>query len=182
MMAEILITLEGKHFHRQYLLYIVEIIHKTEKFYYVGQTGDNNYITARPAFRRLAGHLEDWGRSTQNQIYRYLAVSVLDLQDAARKDSMFDEKIKQSVENYLIESTVKMYGYHLQPFIAKIERHEHLEKVRKVRLFEQLVIELFLKNSKILMNKKISFPPKKEKCPYPSVLDHIKSDFNLGSF
>ena len=43
-MVEMILTLEGKHFQRQYLLYIVEIIHGNDKYYYVGQTGDNNYI------------------------------------------------------------------------------------------------------------------------------------------
>jgi hypothetical protein len=181
-MAEMLITLEGKHFHRQYLLYIVEITNKSDNYYYVGQTGDNNYITARPAFRRLAGHLEDGGRSTQNQIYRFLAVTVLGFPEADRKDSMFDEEIKQSVEDYLVESIVKMYGYPLQPFIPRIDHREHLEIVRKVRLFEKIVIEVLLKNSKILMNKKIVSPPKREECPYPKVLDKIKSDFTLRSF
>lgn len=181
-MAKMLINLEGKHFQRQYLLYIVEITHKSDKFYYIGQTGDNNYITARPAFRRLAGHLEDGGRSTQNQIYRFLAVDVLGFAEATRKDSIFDEKIKQSVEDYLVDSTIKMYGYPLQAFKPGIERQQHLEIVRKVTHFEKIVIKLLYANSKIIMNKKQIPPPVKEKCPYPDVLNQIIDDFNLNFY
>lgn len=175
-----IITLEGKHFQRQYLLYIVEIIHKSDKFYYIGQTGDNNYVTARPAFRRLSGHLEDGGRSTQNQIYRFLAVNVLGISDAAGKSSMFDEKIKQAVEDFLVGSTVKMYVYPLQPFVPGIAHQQHLENVRKATLFERMVIDLLLKYSKIIANKKKIPVPRDAKCPYPQVLEEIIADFDLN--
>jgi len=180
-MAEMILTLEGKHFQRQYLLYIVEITHGNDKYYYVGQTGDNNYKTARPAFRRLAGHLEDVGWSTQNQIYRYLAVDVLGISEAARKDSTFDEKkIKQAVEDYLVGSTVKMYVYSLQPFIPDIEHSQHLKIVRKVTLFEKIVIGLLLTHSKTIANKNVALPPEGAECPYPQVLNQIVADFKLN--
>jgi len=179
-MVETILTLEGKHFQRQYLLYIVEIIHENDNYYYVGQTGDKNYTTARPAFRRLAGHLEDGGRSTQNQVYRYLAVEVLGISEAARKDSTFDEKIKQSVEDYLVSSTVKMYAYPLQPFIPGIEHRQHLDIVRKVTLFEKIVIRLLLTNSKTIANKKVTQPTRSAECPYPQVLNQIVADFGLN--
>ena len=93
-MEKFSLKLEGQHFKRQYLLYIIEITHGNDKHYYVGQTGDHNYTTARPAFRRLAGHLEDLGGSTQNQIYRFIAEIVLEFSEAGQKNSKFDEKIK----------------------------------------------------------------------------------------
>jgi hypothetical protein len=179
-MTEMILMLEGKHFQRQYLLYIVEITHGNDKYYYVGQTGDNNYITARPAFRRLAGHLEDVGRSTQNQIYRYLAVEILGISEAARKDSTFDEKIKQAVEDYLVGSTVKMYVYSLQPFIPDIEHSQHLKIVRRVTLFEKIVIGLLLTHSKTIANKNVALPPEDAECPYPQVLNQIVADFMLN--
>ena len=178
-MGEMILTLEGKHFQRQYLLYILEITHGNDKYYYVGQTGDNRYITARPAFRRLAGHLEDVGTSTQNQIYRYLAVEVLGMSAAARRDSKFDEKIKQAVEDYLVGTTIKMYFYPLQPFIPGIEHSQHLKIVRKVTLFEKIVINLFLKHSKTIANKSLTPAPRGAECPYPEVLNQIIISFNL---
>lgn len=177
MPADMLLTLEGKHFRRQYLLYIIEIIHNTDVYYYIGQTGDHNYITARPAFRRLAGHLEDMGRSTQNQIYRYLAARVLGFREAESKDAMFDENVKQAVEDYLVSSTIRMHVYGLQEFVPGIEHTEHLNIVRRVTLFEQMVIGFFLSNKKKIANKKIRALSKDAECPFPKALIQIKEDF-----
>jgi hypothetical protein len=179
-MEKMTVTLEGQHFKRKYLLYIIEITHGNDKHYYIGQTGDHNYITARPAFRRLAGHLEDVGRSTQNQIYRYLAAEVSGFPEAAKKDSNFNEKIKQAVEDYLVGSTVKMYVYPLQEFNPQIARDKHLEIVRKVTLFEKMVIDLFQIHSKRIANKKVTRPPKDAECPYFQTLNQIRSDFKLN--
>jgi hypothetical protein len=179
-MAEMILTLEGWHFKRQYLLYIIEITHGNDNHYYVGQTGDHNYITARPAFRRLAGHLEDVGRSTQNQIYRYLAVEVLKFPEAAKKDMNFDDEIKQAVEKYLVDSTIRMHVYPLQPFEPSIKRDKHLEIVRKVTLFEKIVISHFMANSKRIANKRVISPPKGAECPYPEILNQIIKEFKLS--
>jgi len=179
MPADMLITLEGRHFRRQYLLYIIEIIHGDDRHYYIGQTGDHNYVTARPAFRRLAGHLEDMGRSTQNQVYRYLAVKELKYSEAADNGRNFSDEIKQAVENYLVHSTVNMHVYILQEFPQGIDRDAHLENVRKVRHFEKMVMEMFVKRHKNIANLKISKPPKERKCPYPEILQRIKDDFSL---
>jgi len=54
-MPDICIELSGAQFRRAYLLYVIEICHEQERYFYVGQTGDNRYITARPAFRRFQG-------------------------------------------------------------------------------------------------------------------------------
>jgi len=179
-MAEMILTLEGMHFRRQYLLYISEISHGNEKHYYIGQTGDNHYKTARPAFRRLAGHLEDIGTSKQNQMYRYLAVNVLGIPEANSRDLAFSEKIKQAVEDYLVSSTVKMYIYPLQPFVPEIEHGQHLNNVRKVILFEKMVIGHFLSHSKTIANRNITPPAMGAICPYPKVLNQIIADFKLN--
>ena len=84
-MADMVLELLGEHFRRQYLLYIIKISHGEDEYFYVGQTGDNRYTTARPAFRRLAGHFEDSGQSTQNQIYRYIACDILKIEEASNK-------------------------------------------------------------------------------------------------
>lgn len=168
-----ILTLEGKHFRRQYLLYITEIIHGNDNHYYIGQTGDNNATTARPAFRRLAGHLEDRGRSKENQVYRYLAVKVLGFAEADRDDQNFNEKTKQAVEDYLVHSTIRMHVYSLQEFPPGIERETHLTNVRKVRLFEKIVIDLFRNHQKKIANKILPKPPKGNECPYPEILKRI---------
>ena len=138
-MSKIILSLNGTYFKRQYLVYVVEVVHNNERFYYIGQTGDNRYVTARPVFRRLAAHLEDVGTSTQNQIYRFIAKDILGITKAAEKRSAFDEHTKQMVEKYLTNSIIVMHAYPLQPFMASVKHAEHLEIVRKVTLFEKIV-------------------------------------------
>lgn len=179
MTADMILTLEGKHFRRHYLLYIVEIVHQNEKHYYIGQTGDTHAKTARPAFRRLAGHLRDRGRSTENQVYRYLAERVLGHKEAADKNGNFDEKTKQEVEDYLVDSTVRMHVYILQDFPPDIDHEDHLANVRNVTLFEKMVINLFKANQKKLANKKSFHIPEGATCPYPDILTRIKDDFQI---
>jgi hypothetical protein len=176
-MANFILTLEGKHFKRQYLLYVIEITHGNEKYYYVGQTGDNHYLTARPAFRRLAGHLADDGGSTENQVYRYLASEVLGFPEVAKTGSSINARVRQAVENYMVDSTVKMFVYPLQPFEPGITNEQHKKIVQNVRLFEKWVINHFRTNSKRIANKNTALPPKDVECPYQEILNQIIDDF-----
>jgi len=177
--AEMMLTLEGRHFRRNYLLYIIEITHGNDKHFYIGQTGDHKYVTARPAYRRLAGHLSDVGKSTENQVYRYLVEKVIGFKEAIGNKNKFSDEVKKAVEDYLVNSTVKMYIYPLQDFKPGIDQANHLQNVRKVTLFEKMVTKLFVGNSIEIANKKITKPKLGVECPYPMVLDEIVSDFNL---
>jgi hypothetical protein len=175
-MPDIRIELPGAQFRRAYLLYVIEICHGREQYFYVGQTGDNNCLTARPAFRRLSGHLDDTGQSTQNQVYRYIATNILGHKGATSKTS-FRESVKQDVEDFLVDSTVLMHIYKVKPFKPDVSRDNHLKIVKDVTLMERYVMVSFLEAGRSLMNKKLSKP--KGACPYPKLLDRIKSDFNL---
>lgn len=175
-MADLLIELPGLQFRRAYLLYVVEICHDEDRYFYVGQTGDNNYITARPAFRRLSGHLDDRGQSTQNQVYRYIAVKILGDEEAESK-AAFSKKIKQAVEDFLVDSTVRMHIYQVHQFNPLASRANHLATLKRVSLLEKFVIRAFANSGKTLMNRTITAPV--EACPYPELLARIKSDFDL---
>ena len=175
-MPDFSIELAGEHFRRAYLLYVIEIRHNEDRYYYVGQTGDNKYTTARPAFRRLSGHLQDTGKSTQNQVYRYIATKILGYGEAERQEA-FHEKIKQAVEGFLVGSTMRMHIYKVQPFNHPISHSDHLAIVRKVTLLEKHVIKAFTISGKSLINKTISDPT--GPCPYPRLLAQIKSEFSL---
>lgn len=175
-MPDLVIELPGAQFRRAYLLYIIEICHDRERYFYIGQTGDNRYITARPAFRRLSGHLEDTGQSTQNQVYRYIATKILGYEEAESKTA-FSEKVKQAVEDFLVGSTVRMHAYRAQPFNPFVSSANHLATVKKVSLLEKFVVEAFVKSGKSLMNRMIT--PPVESCPYPELLARIESDFGL---
>jgi hypothetical protein len=134
-MPDIRIELPGAQFRRAYLLYVIGIRHNKEQYFYVGQTGDNNYITARPAFRRLSGHMDDTGQSTQNQVYRYIATNILGHKEAASKGP-FPEAVKQDVEDFLVDSTVLMHIYRVKPFKPDVSRNNHLREVKNIRLME----------------------------------------------
>jgi len=177
-LPDICIELPGAQFRRAYLLYVIEICHKQDKYFYVGQTGDNNYPTARPAFRRLSGHLEDIGKSTQNQVYRHIATEILGYKEAeASRKETFSEKVKQAVEDFLVDSTVRMHIYRVRSFKPGVTKADHLPVVKAVSLLEKYVINAFRDSSRPLMNKKISKPA--EACPYPELFARIKSDFGL---
>ena len=175
-MPDLLIELPGAQFRRAYLLYVIEICRNQERYFYIGQTGDNSYITARPAFRRLSGHLEDTGQSTQNQVYRYIAVKILGYEEAESK-AAFPEKMKQAVEDFLVGSTVRMHIYRAHPFDPFVSRANHLRTVKRVSLLEKFVIKAFVNSGKSLMNRMIT--PPVEACPYPELLARIESDFGL---
>lgn len=175
-MPDFSIELVGEQFRRAYLLYVMEICHNKDRYYYVGQTGDNKYITARPAFRRLSGHLQDTGKSTQNQVYRYIATKILGYGEAENQEA-FHEKIKQAVEGFLVGSTVRMHIYKVHPFDPAVSRSNHLTNVGKVSLLEKHVIKAFVNSGKSLINKTVIEPA--GPCPYPRLLTRIKSDFGL---
>ena len=171
-MADIVFELVGVHFRRQYLLYIIELSHKGENYYYIGQTGDHRYTTARPAFRRLAAHFEDREKSTQNQVYKYIASNL-------QGHNFIDDNAKQAVEEFLVNSRTKMYSYSLEPFVRTNSHDAHLKKVHNVTNFEKLVINLFITNGKKLMNKKVPSIEFNSVCYYPNALKQIVADFGL---
>lgn len=176
-MADMLLELFGEHFRRQYLLYIIELLHGEDRYLYVGQTGDRRYTTARPAFRRLAAHFED-GSSTQNQVYSFIGDKILKLKRADNA-SAFTTGSKQAIEDYLASSKVRMYVYVLEPFPPAITHEEHAQKRSKVELFEKQVIGMFLRNKTVLMNKELN-TASASSCPYPHALVKIKSDFDFS--
>jgi hypothetical protein len=175
-MPSFFIELAGEQFKRTYLLYVIEVCHKEDRYYYVGQTGDKNYRTARPAFRRLSGHLEDIGKSTQNQVYRYIAVKILGYTEAEKQET-FDEKIKQGVEDFLVSSTIRMSIYKVQLFDPSISHSEHQTNVRRVASLENHVIKAFANSGKLLINKTNIEPT--DLCPYPDLLAQIKLEFGI---
>jgi len=177
-MADMVFGLTGELFRRRYLLYVVELSHSSSQYFYVGQTGDTRVITARPVFRRLAAHLED-RKSTQNQVYQYVAHEILGFPEEEGKKTAFTEEARRAIEEYLVKSNIKMHVYYLEPFISTITQGEHEKNRRKTQKIEEQVIDVFRKNRKELMNRKSTLPASLSDCPYPEVLKRVAIDFNL---
>ncbi len=107
-MADMVFGLTGELFRRRYLLYVVELSHSSSQYFYVGQTGDTRVITARPVFRRLAAHLED-RKSTQNQVYQYVAHEILGFPEEEGKKTAFTEEARRTSHRCLSQ---KQKGTH----------------------------------------------------------------------
>ena len=173
-----IITIDGQLFRRQYLLYVIALDNKHEQFWYVGQTGDRKYITARPPIRRLTAHFEDTGQSTQNQIYRHIASKSLCLPEGSRREGAFSESLKQAVEDYLVDSTIRMQVYCLEPLRPGIDRDKHLKIVKRVTDFEDFVVSALLSNGRRLANRAVRRQTRTTP-PYPEVFARILGDFGL---
>lgn len=172
------ISLNGNYFRREYVVYIIEIIRGNSKYYYIGQTGDNKHLTARPGLRRLFGHLDDVGQSTQNQIYRYIATKILEIKEASEKKA-FSEAIKQKVEDFIVSSTINMHIYSMEVFNPDVSKEQHMQKVHKVCNLENALLQDFVARGKNVLNEKI---PKKRininNLVYLDEFNEIKEQFS----
>ncbi len=136
------IPIKGEQFQKAYLVYIVKVT-RTEKgsFYYVGQTGDRNHKTARPAFRRLAAHLCDQGHSTENQIYRALAQKVL--RHDVKEKKKFEDNVKIEMSDFLMQSEIELFAYAIKTYNKAPSTHDHHCDRKYVELIEKDIINYF---------------------------------------
>ena len=149
------IKIDGKQFEKYYLIYVIIINHNEKgKYYYVGQTGDRCYKTARPAFRRLAGHFSDIGQSTENQVYRQIIEKIL--KKNIEKNMKFEDKIKNSVTKFLIDCEIKMKVFPIIKYESSISEKKHKENTMYVENIEKIVIKSLCStiNTERLLNKK----------------------------
>ena len=150
------ITVEGKQFKKSYIIYVVELVHnKADTYFYIGQTGDRHYLTARPPFRRLAGHLDDQGNSTQNQLYKAIATQILKINFEPKKK--FPNSLKVQVSGYLENSEINMHIHPVRNFDENIDKRAHKENVKYIESVERsLIIKMAQEfgHSKILNMKR----------------------------
>ncbi|WP_367899223.1 hypothetical protein AB3N61_18685 [Leptospira sp. WS58.C1] len=132
------IKINGRDFKKSYLIYIVKLKHKKSDYYYVGQTGDRNHKTARPAFRRLAAHLSDVGKSTENQIYRRIARQILKLE--FNDNEKFSNELKEKVSQFLTDSEISMFAFPIKEFNSHVEDSVHVNNRKYVEDIEKALI------------------------------------------
>ena len=171
------IKIEGAALASAYSVYIITVSYATKKYYYIGQTGDGHYITARPPFRRLVGHLENKNNSTQNQIYKFIAHEVLNIKKRENKVD-FTLREKEAIEQILTQSTIEMIEYKLETFDFHASKQIHTEKRRKVLEFEKQVIQLFINGGKLLINKS-KYTPKSAIITYNKAYSDIRKIFAI---
>ncbi len=152
------IEIDGRQFKSAYLVYIVRLTSVTHgQYFYVGQTGDRHYLTARPAFRRLAGHLSDQGNSTENQIYRQIAVKILGI-DSAKEKRPFDNNTKDAVTTFLTNCKIEMYVHPLANFSSNSNLDNHKLNRQLTERIENELINYFIGQFGVekILNKKFT--------------------------
>ena len=166
--------IDGKYLKSSYSVYIIELTNNKNNYYYIGQTGDSNYVTARSVFRRLSGHLSDLKSSTQNQLYRFIANKILDI-NPKRSFSAIQKKM---IEEFLVNSIITTYSYKILDFNFLANKSEHKKKWYQVVEFEKRIIKLFIRNNKQIINKRI---PKTydKRVNFEKVLKEIRNEFKL---
>lgn len=168
-------TLGGEHFKTTYLLYVLRLRNKETDQYYIGQTGDNNHLTSRSAFRRLAGHFEDSNTSTQNKLYRHIVKELLEPYGIGKE---INREVKAKVEEVMVASEVTVFVYPLMDFNhLQILPRIHKEKVKMVKEFEKYIIKWFDNQGYTLINglrSNIVYPIEKL---FPEKYEEIKLDF-----
>lgn len=172
------IEIEGQQFTSNYLVYVV-IINSSEygKLYYVGQTGDRNHLTARPAFRRLAAHFDDQGRSTQNQIYRAIAVQILGIKDAKSNKIVFDKDTKIKVASMLSKSKIQMNVFPVAKFENETTKEEHDINRKFSEKIEDELMSYMIQNGFTLLNLRL---PKTFKSIFDSTTLKIIQDMDFN--
>ncbi|MEB2777475.1 hypothetical protein SYJ56_19325 [Algoriphagus sp. D3-2-R+10] len=173
------IQIEGNQFAQAYLIYIIEVRHPNyDTHYYVGQTGDRNHRTARPAFRRLGGHLSDQGHSTENQLYRAIVSKILGLEKPKR--GKFDAEVKSQVSNFLKASTIEMHAFPLREFQDDCTPELHKENREFIEAVENEIIHRLISGfgeSKVLNKRKYKA---QKVLKYGSTVDEIFSIAGLN--
>lgn len=151
------IEIDGQQFEQAYLVYVVKLSSQNYgDFFYIGQTGDRNYLTARPAFRRLAGHFSDQGHSTENQIYRQIAFKILNIESASKKQT-FDKQTKDKVSSFLSNCKIEMFVHPLSKFLLDTNVTNHKSNREFSEIIENELINYFVQlvGESRLLNKKI---------------------------
>ena len=175
MLDNFTIKLEGKHFSNSYLVYILRLGINGIDYHYIGQTGDNNHITARPAFRRLAGHFEDSNTSTQNKIYRFMAREFI---EPVGENKVITREVRSEIEKLLMTTEVEIFVYPLMEFDYRLVVPQiHKEKVKRVKEFEKHVIHWFDQNDYRLINSLRAALVIPMNDLFPEKMEAIKQDF-----
>lgn len=173
------IEIDGRQFKSAYLVYIVRLASATHgQYFYVGQTGDRHYSSARSAFRRLAGHLSDQGKSTENQIYRQIAVKILGIESAKEKQP-FDNNTKAAVTTFLTNCKIEMFIHPLADFSSNSNPENHNFNRHLTEKIENELINYFIRHFGVekILNKKFT-ATKSEKFDNLTydIIDHYNSN------
>lgn len=171
------ISLNNKHFERNYSIYILEIIHNNLKYYYIEKLNDNLNISNKIPFIKLYQQFEDISSSRNNKVYKYILNNIIE--KGKNPDRKITEKLKAKVDEFLSTAEVNMHIYPLIKFdFSGTSKKQHKENSYKVNVFEKQVIRLFSRADKIVMNDTIEDDyVRYDEILFPKIWEQIKIDF-----
>jgi len=122
--------------------------------------------------------LQARNRSKQNQLYRYIAETLLNYPPRIKTED-YTPSEKSGINNFLSNSIVKMYNYPIIDFDYMATKEQHQFQRQKVLQFEKEIINLFKYANKELINR--STPPNLlgYKSLFPNALAEIKQTFSV---
>lgn len=172
-----ILTLEKKHFERNYGIYILELIHNKEKLYYIESLNDILGISNKLPLKKLSQHLEDSASARNNKLFKYILNNIIEI--GKNPNRVITDKHKSQVEDYLVESQIKMHVYPLIKFnFDEATKKTHKENVQKVKNFEKQVLRMFIRADKKIINEEIENEyVRYDEINFPKIWEQIKIDF-----
>jgi signal recognition particle GTPase len=172
-----IISLEKKHFERSYGIYILEMIHGNEKLYYIECLNDSLSLSNKLPIKKLSQHLEDSVSARNNKLFKFILNNIIEI--GKNPNRIITDKHKSQIEDYLIESQIKMHVYPLIRFnFEEATKKTHKENSQKVKNFEKQVIRMFIRADKKLINDEIKDEyVRYDEISFPKIWEQIKIDF-----
>lgn len=174
-----IITLEKKHFERNYGIYILELEHKSEKIYYIECLNDILNISNKLPIKKLSQHIEDNASARNNKLFKYILNNILE--PGKNPDRPVTDKHRDMFEKYMTESKLKMHVYPLIRFnFDEANKKTHKEDSQKVKTFEQQIIRMFSRANKKIINDDIDEGyVRYDEIGFPKIWEQIKIDFYI---
>lgn len=137
------INFNASWFKSRYYVYVITVVHGHKIYYYVGQTGDRKYTTARSPFYRLWGHFNPYNSKsgTDSQLIKALFKKGIleDVKGVSKRQiidkALFEKKISITTSFYPIEEFINN------------ETIEHKRKRKAAEAVETALINMFEANS-----------------------------------
>lgn len=122
-----------------YYVYVAKIVVNGQLFYYIGQTGDGHYHTARGPLYRMSGHLAKSDSSTQNQLIKGL------------QNNFPNTDIETILQNTAIQYTF----FKIADYDAKDTKEQHQTKRLSTLCIERLLIFRFCQQNSKVFNEAV---------------------------
>jgi hypothetical protein len=106
---------DGTLLHRGFWVYVIEIISKSAKHYYVGRTGDSSSPHASSLFARLASHLDQKPSAKGNSLSKRVREQNLDCSECSYRvvgiGPLFEEQVNMDLHIHPRDQMAALEGH-----------------------------------------------------------------------